>query len=103
NLPITARLCIGVGGSCSILAPIRPGDEVLVTLPDGGNADPAIVAILNNEHAPIPIDADNKPVFKNDRLSVFARGVPIEVRTDGGASVRLEANGEVSMVPGGGQ
>jgi len=99
--PVTCRYAgISGGPSVTILAPIHPGDEVLVALPDGElGLPPAIVAILNSRAVPLPLEQDGKPVFRNDRLSVFAQDVPVEVRTASGASVRLETDGTISAVP----
>jgi hypothetical protein len=105
NLPITARYA-GMGGrSCVVMAPIRPGDEVLVVIPDGDLANHlAIVAVLNNDEHRIPIDpTDRKPVFRNDRLSIYAVDVPIEVRNAAGATVRLEVAGDIVLAPSAGK
>jgi hypothetical protein len=105
EIPITARVQLGMGGrSCVISAPIRPGDEVLVVLPDGELAHPPIiVAVLNNAHDKMPLESDGSPVQRGDRLSIYAADVPIEVRTGSGARLRIEEDGEISMVPASGQ
>jgi hypothetical protein len=97
GIPVTCRYAgIQGGGACTILAPIRPGDEVLVVIPDGEvRAVPVIVAILNAAHTKLPGETDRKPVFRNDRLSVYATDVPIEIRTSGGAKVVLDQGGNV--------
>lgn len=102
---VTARLQLGVGGrSCSIMAPIRAGDEVVVVLADGGLVTPVIVAILNNATGKLPLEqSDNKPVFRNDRLSIFAKDVPVEIRTASGARAILKTDGEVVIEPAAGK
>jgi hypothetical protein len=103
--PVTARVQLGVGGALAqINSPIRPGDQVLVILPEGLMSDVLlIVAILNNQAAQLGLDDTNKPQFKNDRLSVYVDGIPVEMRTKSGATVRMEVDGEVSVVPASGK
>jgi hypothetical protein len=104
DMPATARVQLGVGGKkAQINCPIEPGDQVLVLIPEGILSNPlTVIAILNNQSAKLGLDADKKPQFKNDRLSIFANGIPIEVMTKDGAILRLEADGEASFtVPGG--
>lgn len=103
EIPVTARMQLGVGGgTCTILCPLRAGDEVLVIIPDGDlNNPPAIVAILNSQGVKIPLESDGRPVFKNDRLSIFAKGVPIEIRTDAGNKVHLQTDGDAVVEQGG--
>jgi hypothetical protein len=101
GIPTTCRVQLGVGGnSCTIFCPIRAGDEVLVTLPNGDTGmPPLIVAVLNNKTAKLPMEPNKQPVFKNDRLSIFAKDVPIEIRNAAGASARLETDGTVVVIP----
>jgi hypothetical protein len=78
---------IAGGVSSTILAPIHPGDRVLVCLPDGDfSGPPTIVAILHSAAVPVPLGADRKPVFKNDRIFVWGQSVPVEVNA---TAVRL--------------
>ena len=86
-------------GDCFILTPIRPGDQVMVVIPEGEyGAVPAIVKVMAGPHTPLPLEDDRKPVFKNDRLHIFAKTVPIEIRTQGGARVRLTQDQHVEVV-----
>lgn len=96
--PVTCRYAgIAGGPDVTIYAPIHAGDEVLVVIPDGQlGLPPVIVAIMTSRAAPLPIENDGKPVFRNDRLSIFSRTVPIEIRTPGG-SVRVEPDGKVNL------
>jgi hypothetical protein len=88
----------GRAGQVSFLAPIHPGDQVLVVIPDGDlSMVPRIVEVIGGASAPLPVEEDGKPVFRNDRLSIFARGVPVEVRTDGGSAVRVRPDGSVQV------
>lgn len=83
--PVTCRVALGVGGKEAVIqAPIHPGDEVLVVIPGGDFTNPpTIVAILNNLGDKIPISSsDSKPIFKNDRLLILAKSVPVEVRSE---------------------
>jgi hypothetical protein len=94
--PTTCRWGI-TAGRAFIVPPISPGDHVLVLIPNGdlGNV-PEIVKILPNlDSAPFPLDDQGMPVFRNDRLLVFARGVPVDIRTDGGASLSVNPDGTV--------
>lgn len=103
EVPVTARVQLGVGGTkAQINAPISPGDRVLVALPEGLMSDAlVIVAIMNNQAAQLGLDSGGTPQFKNDRLSIFASGIPVEVMTKDGAVLRLEADGAASLsVPG---
>jgi hypothetical protein len=81
GLPVTARLALGIGSCGHILAPIRPGDEVIVVSPEGDyNTPPLITSILNNAAHKQPLGSDRKPVFKNDRLLIeIGSGYPVEV------------------------
>jgi hypothetical protein len=81
GLPVTAHY-YGVQGGCevSFFTPIRPGDRVVVILPDGEpTLPPVIVAILHSNYCRVPLGTDNKPVFKNDRVLVWSQTVPVEV------------------------
>jgi hypothetical protein len=97
RIPVTARLQLGVGGArCQIVAPIRPGDEVLVVIPDGNLMNPpAIVAILNSMSAQVGQTA-GRSVFKNDRLLVYSDGFPVEVEARD-ADVTFVTNRDVKI------
>jgi hypothetical protein len=48
-------------------------------------------------HTPMPLEEDRKPVFRNDRLHIFAKTVPIEIRTQGGAKINLTQDQKVEV------
>lgn len=88
-------------GDAWIVGPINPGDLVVVILPDGEfGAVPRIVAVEAGPHTQMPLEEDRKPVFRNDRLHIFTKTVPIEIRTAGGARVVLDQDGTVNMNQG---
>ncbi len=97
--PITCRYPGIQAGEVSILAPIRPGDQVLVSIPDGDLAAiPEIVKVIPDASGrALPTETDGKPVFRNDRLSIFARSVPIEIRTGGGGHLRINTDGTIQF------
>lgn len=65
---------VGVGQFGSILYPIRPGEEVVVGIPDGElGSDLIILASQSNRVAQIPAD------WQNDRV-LFDMRVPFEIR-----------------------
>jgi len=73
---ITARWQgIGCGRYGFMLFPLRPGDEVVVAIPEGdlNSAAITIVAVLPNQTARIPQD------WNNDRV-LFDLNVPFEVK-----------------------
>jgi hypothetical protein len=88
--PCTARYGVAAG-SCSINTPIRPGDQVIVGIPDGDvSMVPQIFCIISGSSDPMPTGDDGLPIFKNDRLMIHAgAGVPIEIRTANGTMVRI--------------
>lgn len=86
NQPVTCRYSGQQGGSASsIYCPIRPGDEVLVGIPDGDMRMPAtILLVMNADHSRLPLGDDLKPLWQNDRVLVHSAGTPIQARaTDG--------------------
>lgn len=77
---VTARysgLCCGRAGA--ILVPVRPGDEVVVLVPNGDyNASGVkIISFEANATAQIPTPASGRP-WANDRALLFFR-VPLEI------------------------
>lgn len=100
NIPVTCTYAgIQGGASTSIYSPIRPGDRVLVTLPDGlPSSSPVIVSIMHSATSQLPLDpADKKPYFRNDRLLVHTRDVDVDVRTAGGSRVQVKQDGTVVL------
>lgn len=81
GIPVTCKYAGCAGGrEAVIMAPIRPGDRVLVTLPDGDAMQtPVILAVLNSAEHKVPLDIDRKPTFKNDRVMVWSRVLPVEI------------------------
>lgn len=99
--PITCKY----GTQCGvgvILTPIRPGDLVLVSIPGGdpGNGG-KILSVMPGPHTPLPVEDDGKPIFRNDRVSITARGVPIEIRTTGGGKVVIDEDDIKATNPNG--
>jgi len=100
--PMTARWGWG-GGRVTGHCPLEPGDQVILGFPDGdASMVPQVLAAVSGASAPLPVGDDDKPVFQNDRLLVHARGVPVDVRTDGGARVLLDADGGAQLMNGSG-
>jgi hypothetical protein len=102
RIPVT---CIfpGVqgGGAAQIITPLRPGDRVVVGLPDGSTGGPPVImAILNSAAVPVPLGADRKPIAQNDRVMVYGVDVPIDIRTAGGARVQVQQDGTVILNEG---
>lgn len=91
------------GKDCVVLAPIFTGDRVLVAMPDGslgGSGPPVILAILNSDSEQIPLGPDQKPLFQNDRVLIWAKDVPIDIRTAGGSRVEINEDGTVVLNEG---
>jgi hypothetical protein len=81
---VTARYAGVQAGDVTILAPIRPGDPVVVQNPGGSLMACVIVAILHTRSNRQPTDG-GKPIFDNNRLLIHAKDVPIDIRTAGTA------------------
>lgn len=88
--PATAFYGIA-GGSVHINTPIRPGNLVIVGLPDGDvSMVLQVLAIVNGSSDTMPVGEDGLPIFKNDRMMIHAEaGIPIEIRTANGTMVRI--------------
>lgn len=89
NQHVTARYSGAAGGPAgTIYGVIKPGDEVVVGIPDGDLRMPCVIlAVMNAEHSPLPLNQDRTPVWKNDRILIHGATVPIEIRTGGGSIV----------------
>ena len=83
-------------GDVTIMAPIRPGDIVLVECPDGDLFTPVITHIMQSRSKRQPTE-NGKPIFDNNRLLVYAKNVPIDIRTAGGAQILIEQDGTVTV------
>lgn len=93
--PCTCKYAGVQCGDVTIMAPIRPGDIVLVECPDGDLFTPVITHIMQSRSKRQPSDG-GKPIFDNNRLLIHAKNVPIDIRTAGGVHVLLEQNGTVT-------
>lgn len=95
--PCTARFGVAAG-SCHVNTPIRPGDQVVVGIPDGDVAMvPQVLCVINGSSDPMPLGNDGLPIFRNDRLMIHAgAGIPIEIRTADGTMVRI-TDGKVEV------
>jgi len=80
--PCTCKYAGESAGEVTICTPIRPGDIVLVECPDGDLTTPVITHILHTRSKRQPTDG-GKPIFDNNRLLIFAKSVPIDIRTAG--------------------
>lgn len=84
-------------GSVFIATPIRPGDQVVVLIPDGEvSMVPQILRVITGASDPSPVGDDGLPVFQNDRLLVFAKDVPLDLRA-GNARALLQQDGTVTL------
>lgn len=105
GIPIPCRYAGIAGGEDTLIfAPIEPGAEVRVSLPSGDLREPPVIeSVLHNQSQKMPLGDDKKPRWQNDRVLVFHGTKPIELRQGSGSVVRMETDGEISMVPGGGK
>jgi hypothetical protein len=92
--PCTCKYAGVQCGDVTIMAPIRPGDIVLVECPDGDLFTPVITHIMQSRSKRQPTEG-GKPIFDNARLLIHARTVPIDIRTAGGAQVLLGQDGAI--------
>jgi hypothetical protein len=92
--PCTCKYAGIQAGDVTIMAPIRPGDIVLVECPDGDLCTPVITHIMQSRSKRQPTE-DGKPIFDNNRLLVYAKNVPIDIRTAGGAKLVLQQDGTI--------
>lgn len=97
GVPVTCRYYGSYGGKHGAISfPVAAGDNLLVLLPEGNPmALPVALPPMHSANFPMPVGDDGKPVFKNDRILIYGTAVPIEVRTKGGAIVRLDQDGNV--------
>ncbi len=86
------------GASGSVYAPIRPGDEVLVEIPDGDMRQaPVITKVMSGEHSRLPLGDDRKPIWRNDRILVYGNGNKVHIKVTGGAEVVVNVDGSVEV------
>lgn len=91
--PCTCKYAGVQCGDVTIMAPIRPGDIVLVECPDGDLFTPVITKIMQSRSKRQPTE-NGKPIFDNNRLLIHAKNVPIDIRT-AGAQVLIEQDGTI--------
>ena len=101
EIPVTCQYAGIQAGELTILAPIRPGDLVKCEFPDGDLTGGIITNILHSRSNRQPTDG-GKPIFGNDRLLIYAKTVPIDIRLQGAAGatpvrVLLEQDGTVTV------
>ena len=101
EIPVTCRYAGIQAGEVTILAPIRPGDIVKCDFPDGDLTGGIITNVLHSRSNRQPTD-QGKPIFGNDRLLLYAKTVPIDIRLAGAAGatpvqVLLEQDGTVTI------
>jgi len=92
-------------GTVFVCGPIKVGDQVVVGIPDGDvSMVPRILAVIADGDANVvPVGADGKPIFQNDRFLVYAAGVPIDLRsTDGEHTSTVLVNPDGSIILNGG-
>jgi hypothetical protein len=95
-IPVTCQYAGIQAGDVTIYAPIRPGNRVVVSLPDGDLTGGIITAILNSRSMRQPTEG-RRPIFDNNRLLIHAQSVPIDIRTAGGAQISLLQDGTVRL------
>lgn len=101
--PMTCRYGQAAAGFF-FAGPIKVGDQVVVEIPDG---DPSMIGKIvgvtsDPDGGGVPVGDDGKPIFQNDRVLIMAKGVPLDMRTDGGAQILANANGSISLSAKGG-
>jgi hypothetical protein len=94
--PCTCKYAGESAGDVTVFTPIRPGDIVLVECPDGDLFTPVITKILHSRSKRQPTE-DGKPIFDNNRMLVYAKTVPIDIRTAGGVRVLLDQDGTATI------
>jgi phage baseplate assembly protein gpV len=80
----------GFGGEVADIAPIHPGDQVLVACPNGDLMTPVITTIIHSRANKQPMDA-GKPLFDNKRRLIYARKGDIDIKVaQGDSTVRVD-------------
>lgn len=84
--------------------PIRPGDQVIVLIPDGDLASgPEILKVIPSVDRQTPVGNDGLPAWQNDRVAITARGVPLQVGVEGKATITVATDGQIDLeIAGGG-
>lgn len=90
QLAVTCRYAGMAGGpGVQVISPIQAGDEVLVVLPSGSpSGPPVIVQVMHNNYTQVPLREDGFPIFRNDRVLVYSKDVPVDLQN--GSGTRLE-------------
>lgn len=101
--PMTCKHGVSAG-TVYVCGPIKVGDQVIVEIPDGDvsmvGKISSVISGPNGEADAVPVGPDGLPLFKNDRYLVFAKGVPIDLRTDGGARLLVNPDGTIQVGDG---
>jgi len=72
----------GEGGDVSDIAPIHPGDQVVVEFPDGVLMGGKILCILKSRSNKQPMTSGT-PIFDNKRRLIYAKAGALDLRTAG--------------------
>jgi hypothetical protein len=96
DIPIACQYAGESAGGVTIMTPITPGDRVLVECPDGDLTTPIITKILQSGSNRQPSEG-GRPIFDNRRLLVYAKAVPIDLRTSDKTRILMEQNGTVTV------
>ncbi len=102
GIPCTCHY-YGVQGGCeaTVLTPIRPGDRVLVVMPEGDTmGPPVIVAVLHSASCKVPLGEDRLPVWRNDRVMIWSQNTDIDVRTRSGTRLQVKQDGTILLGDG---
>lgn len=101
--PMTCKHGVAAG-TVYVCGPIKVGDQVIVEIPEGDvsmvGKITSVISGPNGEADAVPVGPDGLPLFQNDRYLVFAKGVPIELRTDGGARLLVNPDGTIQVGDG---
>ena len=86
------------GSSACVMAPIKPGDEVVVSIPDGDlRLPPVIEKVMTAQHSLMPTGPDGKPIWQNDQLIIHSRSVKLHLLADGGAEMLIENGSKIVL------
>lgn len=85
----------GFGGEIADIAPIHPGDQVLVACPNGDLMTPVITTIIHSRANKQPMTA-GVPIFDNKRRLIYARKGSIDIRTADTTQILMDPAGTVT-------
>jgi hypothetical protein len=90
----------GFGGEIADIAPIHPGDQVLVACPNGDLMTPVITTIIHSRANKQPMTA-GVPIFDNRRRLIYARKGDVDIKVaQGDSTVRVD-KGKAIVAAGG--